>query len=267
MELKELHNVLLDILSTVDDICTENDIPYMLGGGTMLGAVRHHGFIPWDDDVDICIWRKDYPKIREALKENLPSYMKLVEPQDMFPSFYDFICRIQDTRYHWHTETEEDVFYGNMQNYVCVDIFFIDYAGNSIKDVNTMALKRKIVYGLAMGHRYTVHHEKYSILEKAQSFILSSIGKLLPMHKIYDWYYRIADKYNDIPTKYCMVTNDLLKYMTLPYESAWFQGSVRMPFEDRELPVQVGYHEKMTLQYGDYMQPPKDKNEFIQHLG
>ncbi|MCC8137790.1 MAG: LicD family protein [Clostridiales bacterium] len=267
MDINELHGILFDMLSIIDDICKEEDVPYMLGGGTMLGAVRHHGFIPWDDDADICIWRKDYPKMRKALKEKLPPHLQLVETEDLFPTFHDFICRIQDTRYYWHTSTAEDDFYDNKQNHVCVDIFFVDYAGNTIKDVNRMALKRKIVYGLSMGHRFTMHDEKYSLMEKIQATILSGIGRLIPMSTLHKWYYCVADKYKKNPTKYCMITNDLLNYISLPYESAWFMERVNMPFESKCFPVQAGYHEKLTLQYGDYMQPPKDKGIYNQHLG
>lgn len=62
------------------------------------------------------------------------------------------------------------------------------------------------------------------------------------------------------------MTNDLPKYWNLPYESEWFNGVEYMPFYSTQFPVQKGYHEKLTLQYGDYMQPRKDNTEFIQHI-
>ena len=60
MTLKEYQDILFDILCVVDEICKRNNITYMLYGGSMLGAVRHHDFIPWDDDIDIIVWHEDY---------------------------------------------------------------------------------------------------------------------------------------------------------------------------------------------------------------
>ena len=266
MQLEELHDILYNVLCTVDDICKQNSITYSLGGGTLLGAVRHKGFIPWDDDVDICLWRKDYDRMRTALKDNLPPYMKLIEPIDFCPNFFDFVCRVVDTRYSWHTSSEEDTFYQNLQNYVGVDIFFIDYSANTINGVRWFAFQQKILYGLAMGHRYKIKSEKYTLLQKIQTSILSFIGSKIKMEDIIRLQDKLSKKHDNKEHKYCMVTNDIPKYFNLPYESSWFDGVTYLTFRDRLLPVQVGYHMKLTLQYGNYMEPPKKMDEYIQHF-
>lgn len=69
---KDVHNVLLEMLKDIDIICRNNDIPYFLNGGSALGAVRHKGFIPWDDDADIAMMREDYLKFIDVLKRELP---------------------------------------------------------------------------------------------------------------------------------------------------------------------------------------------------
>ena len=61
MTIEKLHDILFDMLCAIDDACRKEGVSWSLGGGTMLGAVRHHDFIPWDDDADICLWRGDYP--------------------------------------------------------------------------------------------------------------------------------------------------------------------------------------------------------------
>ncbi len=68
----DVHKVLLEMVKVIDDICVKNDIPYFLNGGSALGAVRHGGFIPWDDDLDIGMMLTDYKKFIEVLKTDLP---------------------------------------------------------------------------------------------------------------------------------------------------------------------------------------------------
>ena len=266
MKLEELQNILFDILTTFDDICSQNHIEYTLHGGTLLGAVRHKGFIPWDDDIDICIWRKDFPRLREVLAKNLPSHFKLIEPIDLSPNFYDFIPRVVDLRHFWHEPTEEDIFYNNLQNHVCIDIFLLDHAADSLFGVKKLAFYQKVLYGLAMGHRYKIKSEKYTLIQKMETKFLSMIGSKIKMETIIRWQEKLSQKKDLKSTKYCIITNDQPRYLDLPYEINWFRETIYIPFRDREFPVPIGYDEKLTLVYGNYMVPIKNPDEYIQHF-
>ena len=79
-DLKMLQSLLKEMLEVIDGICREEKIPYMLWGGSCLGAVREHDIIPWDDDLDIIVWRKDKKRIEEALRKKLPERFCLVTP-------------------------------------------------------------------------------------------------------------------------------------------------------------------------------------------
>ena len=70
ISLEEIHKIELDIMDYIHKICEENQIRYYLVGGTLIGAIRHKGFIPWDDDMDIDMPRKDYERFKQVLKEN-----------------------------------------------------------------------------------------------------------------------------------------------------------------------------------------------------
>ena len=186
MILHELQEHLFDILCKIDEICRMENIPYMLAGGTMLGAVRDQGFIPWDDDIDIFVWRKDYPALREALLKYLPSYYQLTEPDSFLPYFYDFICRVQDKRFTFRIPDEEDIFYKNRQNYISVDLFLLDNGANTLTGLKLRAFCHRFIYCLAMGHRFRIDWGKYSMFQKIFLYPLIKTGALIPMKRLLD---------------------------------------------------------------------------------
>lgn len=266
MNTKELHTILYHILCTIDEICKKEHITYSLGGGTMLGAIRHQGFIPWDDDVDICLWHRDYPRLKAALKRDLPEYLQLVEPSDVAPNFYDFVPRVVDMRYNWHEPTEEDTFYGNKQNHVCVDIFLVANSANTVLGAKRLIFMQKVTYGLAMSHRYLGAAGKGNWPARICNVMWRFIRNFVSMQSIIRWRERLCLKYEDKPGEYCIIINDIPKYWDVLYKRKWFEGVVYKQFETQLFPVQSGYDEKLTLQYGDYMKPPANKNEYIQHM-
>ena len=204
--------------------------------------------------------------MRQALLKHLPEHYRLVEPADLAPNFFDFIPRVQDTRYHWHEPTEVDLKYNNQQNHICVDIFCVARSAKTPFGAKLYALQHKILYGMAMGHRVKLDYSKYSLVGKLQAAVLSTLGKCFSMKTICTWHDKLSVKHDASGGKFCTVINDLPHYLGLQYESDWFEGNVDMPFRDRMLPVQKGYHEKMTLQYGDYMKPPKNLSDHITHM-
>ena len=90
-ERQRYHEKLKDLLFEFDDFCEAHEIEYMLSFGTLLGAVRHHGFIPWDDDIDLMLTRPNFEKLY-ALQSELPTYLKLDLGR---------ILKLRDDRYHY----------------------------------------------------------------------------------------------------------------------------------------------------------------------
>lgn len=88
---------MLEILKVVDSICRENDIPYFLESGTLLGAVRHSGFVPWDDDIDISVMLSDYKRLRKLLIDKLPDNM-VFQDDSTDPNYPMLIWKVRDTK-------------------------------------------------------------------------------------------------------------------------------------------------------------------------
>lgn len=125
MKREELHKLLFETLCIIDDICKKENVRWFLDSGTELGSLREQDIIPWDDDMDIKVFREDYPAFCEAMRKHLPEYLHFIEPQDYSPAFYDFIPRIYDERYPLREETAEDRYYKNYQNRIGIDVFIL----------------------------------------------------------------------------------------------------------------------------------------------
>lgn len=266
MELNELHEKLYYILCDIDDICKKEKITYSLFGGTMLGAVRHQGFIPWDDDVDIIVLDSEWPIMKRALEENLPEHLHVITPADLSPHFFDFVYRVYDDRYHWHSPTDEDLFFENKQNHICVDIFVVSDASYNIWRLKKMEIRRMVLYGLAMGHRYLLDAENYSVLQRFFVFVLSTIGRKIPMDFILKLWDAPMGKKSKKRGEYCIIHNMIPSYWKLRYKKEWFEKKIQRQFETRMLPLPCQYDAILTAQYGDYMSPPADKSRFISHM-
>lgn len=121
-DLREMQLRMLEILKAVDFLCKKHDIPYWLEGGTLLGAVRHGGFIPWDDDIDIQVLRKDYKKFQKVMLEELPGNFMLQTPKTD-NKYQRNIIKVRDK----YSSIEEIFFPKYNYNGIFIDVFAMDY--------------------------------------------------------------------------------------------------------------------------------------------
>lgn len=113
-DLTKVHEVNLKLLKEIDRICRKYKIKYALDSGTLLGAVRHGGFIPWDDDVDVMFTRKNYEMFAKVVRRELPEDMSFVEPNEYHggKAFYDFISRVTYNKSQKFEDSGKMEFYG-----------------------------------------------------------------------------------------------------------------------------------------------------------
>lgn len=118
-QLKKIKKISVEFLKDITDLCDKNDIAYILAYGTFLGAVRHKGYIPWDDDIDISIYREDIPKLKKLIDINFPDKYQLVD-QKRTPIFFDMI-EVKGTKVYELSKDNDELVTG-----IKIDIFPFD---------------------------------------------------------------------------------------------------------------------------------------------
>ena len=256
-----LHQVDLDIVKEVVAICEKHGLTYFMLGGTMLGAIRHKGFIPWDDDIDLGIPRKDYDRFLEIAPKELSKHLRLVN-YHTDPEYHYYITRILDTE----TKVEEERI-GNDNRYTnaSIDIFPVDGTPNN-------KLLRKIYFFRVLYHRALMslcykdsidRKRPRGTAEKALLWVMER----LPVEKI-TTPYKQKEKIDKLLRKQkvegaMFIGNIMGAYRTKEIVPARFYGKGKMyPFEDIELRGMELADEYLKWTYGDYMQlPPENKRK------
>lgn len=256
---KELCNIQMDILSYVDSICKKYDIKYSISGGTLIGAIRHKGFIPWDDDIDIMLARYDYDRLVSAMtaeynngKRKYRMLTNEIDNEFLFPYAKIFD---EDTLLIEHVKGCKD--YG-----VFVDVFPIDYVSeqNKHKIIRIM----RILYNMLILKRLKLEKERSFL--KNITIVLSRVI-LFPFSN--NW---IINKMDKIARKSNSIESDEMGCLVWGYGKREIIPSfvhaehIYLPFEDKEYMAIKDYDIYLTHLYGNYMElPPKEKQ--VTHHG
>lgn len=261
-DLTKVHEIGLKILSEIDRICRKYHIQYMLDAGTLLGAVRHQGFIPWDDDVDIAFTRKNYDAFIKVVNRELPEGMTFLDCKSLQGghAFFDFTSRIIFNNSQMHRDTPMMQYYEGKLNHLWVDLFVIDRLPENKTSAKWTLLLHKAIYGMSMGHRYQLDYSKYSFLHKLAVGGLASVGKLIPMKVMFNMQDLVAKKDGKCKSNLLYYSNYQPDYLHVRLQREWCEETVDLDFEGRKLMVPKGYRHVLEQVYGNYMtMPPEDK--------
>lgn len=261
-DLSRVHEINLMMLKEIDRICRKYKIKYSLDSGTLLGAVRHKGFIPWDDDVDVIFTRNNYEMFAKVVRRELPEGMSFVEPDEYHGgrAFYDFISRITYDKSRKFEDSRKMEFYDDKISRLCVDIFILDALpdGKFSKPFSKFLLSA--VYGLALGHRWKVDLSDYRGMTKLFVGVLSCIGKLVPFPVTCRLYRKLSMKDRNKKTHLYYSTNYAPDWFYFEMEKELSDQVIEAPFEDCRFLITSGWDQCLTRLYGDYMKmPPKEK--------
>ena len=273
MDIKQAQNINLLLLKEFDAFCKKHDIKYRLEAGTFLGAIRHKGFIPWDDDCDIAMLRTEYEKLLSALKNDNFSdgfkYMRVLDYKDDL-HFYDFVDRLFYTKTVYREEPKYANYFDGMYQYLWLDIFVLDDTVPSL--MKKQYFKLKTIYGLAMAHRYNIDYHKYNLLDKIKIFILTIIGSFLKFKTLYAKYQNQVNSiyenehYDATKVEKVYYSNYPLPWIDYEIDKKDELELIYVDFEDTKLPIVKNYDKLLTKLFGDYMKLPDIQNQKPAHI-
>lgn len=239
------------ILAEIDKILRTHHIDYWLDSGTLLGAIRHKGFIPWDDDVDICVQKEDFAQVRQLLMNELPEQFSFQDTQlDDFE--WSGIARVRDKKSYCHMP----LFRLYKEQGIWVDIFQVEH-------MYSMKLTLFIDFFYERAFREIHHFGDVAYKNPIKRYVVKTIAYLIyPFCLLMVRAARLLSKHNP---------DGLLSY-TFPVKSTKYRYSgdiyplIEVEFEGRKFLAPHNYNHYLSLLYGDYMQIPPEEQR-ISHLG
>ena len=237
--LQSAQKTMTDMLVVIDQICKEHNIQYWLSAGTLLGAVRHNGFIPWDDDADINMMREDYERFILLIEKHLPEPYKVQSAEHNTHGLHNWCKIAYMDDYEWID------WHGNWTKGLTIDIFPFDYVSDSDK----LSVIDKITNRIASIRRPLR-------VTSVKTFLQTLINKM----KIHRLHARFTKKTNTLT--YGIETSY--------YGWTYFKVDEIFPlteglFEGHKLSIPTNSHKCLTREYGDYMQIPEE-SERVPHM-
>ena len=253
---KQVQQKILEVMKYIDKLCHDNGIVYYIMGGTALGAVRHGGFIPWDDDLDIFMTPSEYEKFKKVFEAEDSSLFVLQEWR-ITPDYLEYAkVRMNGTTFIEEAfKDRKDLHQG-----IYVDIMILH------KVPESKFIQKLVYYESKFVTLYALSQRNWKPKSTSQKLVLNSL-KLMPCKLMAKCFYRRIYKYDDMKTnfKYCYWITPA-KFRSGLFDSSFFSDPVDIPFEDTVLQGSKKIKEYLEYRYGDYMKlPSKEAQQAAVH--
>lgn len=271
VKLHQIQGIELKILREVDRICEKYNLHYSLSGGTLLGAIRHKDFIPWDDDIDIDLKRDDFNKLISVLPDELGDEFEFLNYDSYGEYHCDFIPRIfyknSKAVNSFSTDGGKNNFANDERmNRVFIELYCLhDTQANRVK---SQIFKIKAIYGLAMGHRLIpTDSSNYSFVEKMQVKFLTTVGKLMPLKTIYKMYEQcVSEVATGEGELYFKPSVPLPVQNRNVFPKDFFSDYTRVPIRDDMAMAPKEYIKVLEYLYTNWQDLPKEKDRHPGHF-
>ena len=250
---EEHKKIMLDILKYFDKICRDNQINYSLIGGSLIGAIRHKGIIPWDDDIDVILDFNNYQKVIDILRNSNGNYKLLCHKYD--PNYYPPFPKLIDTR----TFAKEEQLLDPIENYgIYIDIFCYNNTSNNEKKRKKHL--KKIMLINSMLSRKKIQLKKYGIVQNFKRLCKNMISKIIGYTKLNKLIEAENNKYNKEETEYVISNWPIYGYQKEIQNKKNIKKYIDVKFEDMTAMVFKEYDEILKTTFGNYMKlPPENK--------
>lgn len=250
-ERKQLWAVEIDLLCQLDRVCRKHKLHYCVGAGTLLGAVRHAGFIPWDNDLDVYMLRPYYNKLMKLKNE----FSKKYHLQNSYTErgFYIPHAKLRNTETTGYVMVEKDL---DIQKGVFIDIFPLDGVCIDYEKNNKQREKNRSYINALEGYNHYVNNKSDVFISKLASSCVADLAKQF----VFTLYDRNLMEYSKKETK---IWGNRTLVFDCPKSGRPLQDYMKLkwvPFEFIKVPIPVNYDELLTQQYGNYMRIPKNEN-------
>lgn len=246
----------LQVLDVIETICRKHDITYFADWGTILGTVRHGGYVPWDDDMDICMKREDYTRFKEAAKTELPKDFRIHDYEHQ-EDHWLFLSRVANS-VHINFEPEHMKQFHNFPYIAGIDIFVLDYLYKDEQQEKQRCEEVKHIIAVAdsiIAGEIAQPVKEANLIQLEQKYHKNFNRKLDNRHMGIELYRLAEEQMARVPKEESDRMAQIFPWGLLGnrgQDREYYEKFVRLPFENTTMPVPADYHRILSGKYHDY---------------
>ena len=256
---RDIQNKMLEILVYFRDFCEANDLKFTLCGGTCLGAVRHQGFIPWDDDIDVFMLREDYEKLQALWEKNADTGRYVCVRSNETINIHHSATEIKDnnTTFINRHSVDSDIHHGLMIDVIPIDGIPASGWRRALQMIDSM------VYCCFNFQRLPEHKGK--LIYFATKVMLNVFRSPKIRYKIWKGAEKRLSRYGTENCSQVASFGEGATIMRMRFPTQWFRDVRYMDFEGYRMPVPADVDQYLKISFGDYMQLPPEEDRVARH--